>query len=221
VLLTLGLATPVLAQNIAPNHLTTVKDVAANFNIGTDEGLTAFMDASVCALNARDSRWGHLRKTGNSTKIHDHAHDGALYLSDTPGQSQFVDYVGSAGSSNASIGWGFDEPRYSRSDWLPPHNCGTVQPPVVTPPVPTPAVDLSAITASLARIESTLSALATTQAATQAHVSEVDNQLGGVASRIEVLLTSSDRIIRQLLSPPDYNGRFVGLLRPTVKPVAP
>lgn len=125
---------------MAPNDRAVVEAVYATglYNLSTHDGQAAFVDASVAALHAKDARWGHLKKSGAQTQIHGHAEDAALYLSDTPGQSQAVDFIAGAGSSGASVGWQSDTPRYSASDWFSPvgHVGSTPIPPVITPPPP-------------------------------------------------------------------------------------
>lgn len=214
----LFLASTVFAQ--VPDQSATVRRVSLDYAIGTPAGLEDFVDASVCALHALDSRWGHLRKSGPQTQIHGHAHDGALYLSDTPGQSQFVDYVSAAGAPNASIGWGVDLPRYSRSDWLPPHNCA----PVPAPEPPPPAVDLSQVNLKLDELANLVRALslqieAATDAATSARLIAQSAR-----DRIEDTLTAVDLARQQINRPPIYSGGFLGIpitLRPTVHPANP
>jgi hypothetical protein len=104
------------------------------FDLTTHEGQGAFVDAVVSALHARDERWGHLKKSAAQTQIHGHGEDSALYLSDTPGQSQAVDFIGGAGGPNPQPGWIVDSPRYSASDWLDPTQHGAQA--VPGPPVP-------------------------------------------------------------------------------------
>jgi hypothetical protein len=90
------------------------------FNLKTEEGQGAFTDAVVACLHASDERWGHLKKRGTQSNLHGHGEDSALYLSDTPGQSQAVDFIGGAGGPNPQPGWIVDEPRYSENDWIDP-----------------------------------------------------------------------------------------------------
>lgn len=109
-----------------PQHLDTVEQVyaAGSWNLRTPEGCGTFVEAAVSALHRRDRRWGHLRKRPEQHNWNGHAHDGALYLSDTPGRSQFVDFIADAESTDPSrvprIVWNPDEPRYSASDWYAP-----------------------------------------------------------------------------------------------------
>ena len=103
------------------------------FNLKTEEGHGAFTDAVVACLHGSDERWGHLKKRGTQSHIHHHGEDSALYLSDEPGQSQAVDFIGGAGGTNPQPGWIVDEPRYSASDWIDPfdHGLGQQAPPSV------------------------------------------------------------------------------------------
>jgi hypothetical protein len=90
------------------------------YNLKTNAGQAAFVDAVVATLHGQDERWGHLRKNPGQTQLHTHAGDAALYLSDVAGQSTAVDFIGGAGGPNPQPGWGVDQPRYSTSDWLDP-----------------------------------------------------------------------------------------------------
>ena len=131
---------------MVPNHRFIVEDVydAGDYDLTTHAGQARYVDDAVAALHAHDQRWGHLKKFGNATNIHGHAEDAALYLSDTPGQSQAVDFISGAGGPNPQPGWGVDVPRYSRSDWYPPSEHPPLdepeqpepQPPHVCPPCP-------------------------------------------------------------------------------------
>lgn len=131
---------------MVPNHRFIVEDVydAGDYDLTTHAGQARYVDDAVAALHAHDQRWGHLKKFGNATNIHGHAEDAALYLSDTPGQSQAVDFISGAGGPNPQPGWGVDVPRYSRSDWYPPSEHPPLdepeqpepQPPHVCPPAP-------------------------------------------------------------------------------------
>jgi hypothetical protein len=225
-ILTLALVlalTPQAAFAQVPNHSRIPQQLfdSGQYNLLTPDGTGAFTDAVICALNKVDSNWGNLRKNSNQTNIHGHAEDAALYLVQN-GLSIAVDFIGGSGGSDPRPGWIVDDPRYTRADWLEPHNCGIV-PPVVTPP-PAPVVDLSAVLERLDALTTRIQGLEVAAAATFASVGEVSAQLGGVASRVEAVLTSNDRIIRQMLSAPDYTGRVFGspvTLRPTIRPVAP
>ena len=129
---------------MAPNHRIIVEELYANgdYTLITHEGQARLVDDAVVALHAQDQRWGHLRKSPSQTNIHGHAEDAALYLSDTPGQSQAVDFIAGAGGPSPSVGWQPDVPRYSRSDWYPPSEHPPLDepapepPPHVCPPVP-------------------------------------------------------------------------------------
>ena len=98
------------------------------FNLKAEAGHGAFTDAVVACLHASDERWGHLKKKSGQSHIHHHGEDSALYLSDEPGQSQAVDFIGGAGGSNPQPGWIVDDPRYSASDWLDPFDHGLAHP---------------------------------------------------------------------------------------------
>lgn len=107
------------------------------FDLHTEDGQAAYVDAVVSALHAKDPRFGHLRKKKGQTQIHGHGEDSALYLSDVPGQSQAVDFISGAGGTNPQPGWQVDAPSYSYQDWIDPTLHGdrvTVQP--VKPPYP-------------------------------------------------------------------------------------
>lgn len=138
---------------MVPNHSDVVLKLHATglFNLKSEDGQGAFVDAVVSALHAKDERWGHLKKKPGQSHIHHHGEDSALYLSDTPGQSQAVDFIGGAGGSNPQPGWMVDEPRYSASDWLDPteHGLGaapTPQPPQYPPyPMPEDVVDMCGV----------------------------------------------------------------------------
>ena len=131
---------------MVPNHRFIVDDLYdhGGYDLTSHEGQARFVDDAVAALHAHDQRWGFLKKTGSGAQIHGHSEDGALYLSDTPGQSQHVDFIANAGATNAGIGWSVDIPRYSRSDWYPPSEHpplegpepGEPTPPHICPPVP-------------------------------------------------------------------------------------
>ena len=104
------------------------------FNLATHEGQGAFVDAVVAVLHAGDKRWGHLRKNAAQSNLHRHAEDAVLYLSDIPGQSQAVDFIGGAGGPNPQPAWNVDEPRYSASDWRDPFDHGFGETPAPQPP---------------------------------------------------------------------------------------
>ena len=108
------------------------------FNLKTEEGQGAFTDAVVACLHASDERWGHLKKNPGQSHLHHHGEDSALYLSDTDGQSQAVDFIGGAGGPNPQPGWIVDAPRYSAKDWIDPfdHHIGDVAPPPPAPFIP-------------------------------------------------------------------------------------
>jgi hypothetical protein len=123
---------------VIPDHSIVVRRLydTGLFNLMTHEGQGAFVDAVVATLHAVDERWGHLRKKSGQSHIHKHAEDAALYLSDTPGQSQAVDFIGGAGGPNPQPAWNVDQPRYSEKDWLDPFDHGLDAAP---PPAPAPA----------------------------------------------------------------------------------
>lgn len=108
------------------------------FDLRTHEGQGAYVDAVVSVLHGLDERWGHLKKKPGQTAVHGHGEDAALYLSDEPGQSQAVDFVGGAGGPNPRPAWQVDAPRYSASDWFDPTEHGTKAPPPPPPPPPVP-----------------------------------------------------------------------------------
>ena len=129
-----------------PNHRFIVEDLYdhGDYDLTSHEGQARFVDDAVVALHAHDQRWGFLKKTGSGAHIHGHSEDGALYLSDTPGQSQHVDFGVNFGRADARVGWQPDIPRYSRSDWYPPSEHPPLdepeqpkpEPPHVCPPCP-------------------------------------------------------------------------------------
>ena len=90
------------------------------FDLRTEAGQGAFVDAVVACLHAGDARWGHLKKSSGQSHLHHHAEDAALYLSDDEGQSQAVDFIGGAGGPNPQPAWAVDQPRYSAKDWIDP-----------------------------------------------------------------------------------------------------
>ena len=212
-----------------PNHRSTIDDLFATgrYDLSTHSGQAAFVDDCVAALHQRDARWGFLRKTGSGKHIHGHSEDGALYLSDTPGQSQHVDFIANAGAPNASPGWSVDIPRYSPSDWWnPDDHTGTVQPPAnptpevpgpTLPTPPAPTVDLTPIVAELAALARVLG-----------HITEQLQTLGSTVRAIEAdnanltnIALDNSRQIERLVNHanPDYVGRIFGVnvtLRPKV-----
>lgn len=97
------------------------------YNLKTEHGMAAFVDAVVSTLHGLDARFGHLKKKSGQTAVHGHGEDATLYLSDEPGQSQAVDFVGGAGGPNPQPAWQVDQPRYSASDWLDPTEHGTLE----------------------------------------------------------------------------------------------
>jgi len=121
---------------MAPNDFAVVEAVyqSRTWDLVSTEGLGAFTESVVASLHAHDPRWGHLKKRPGQTQINGHAEDSALYLSDTPGQSQAVDFVGGVRTASARPAWTPDEPRYSASDWYAPGD--PVAPPVVPPVAP-------------------------------------------------------------------------------------
>ena len=114
------------------------------FNLKTEDGQGAFTDAVVATLHGIDERFGHLKKNPSQSHVHGHGEDSVVYLSDTPGQSQAVDFIGGAGGPNPQPGWIVDAPRYSASDWRDPFDHGyeiiIEIPPPTYPPYPGDAV---------------------------------------------------------------------------------
>lgn len=214
-LITLALALmPFTASAQVPNLFAVPVQVLGNGSLATLDAQHKFVDDVVCALNRLDPNFGHLRKNPGQTNVHGHAEDSALYR--TTGTS--VDFIGGSRGPNATVVWIVDDPRYSASDWLPPHNCtGGDSPRPPTEPTPTPVVDLSGITGQLDRLERLVSELSL-------QVASVGSTVRGVADRVEVVLQSNDRIVRQLLEPVVYRGSVLGLpvtLRPTITAVTP
>ena len=212
---------PLPAYAQVPFELALAQQLAKQHAIGTDAGLASYVDALACALNAKDPSFGHLRKSGSQTQIHGHAHDGVLHR----GTGSFVDIVVAAGAPHASIAWSVHDPLYTAKDWMAPHNCGATEPTPPGPPQPTPppVVDLAPILAKLTGVESSLSSIQSELSRLGLAIASVGEGVTNVGIRVESNLTSSDRIIRQLLSPPTYSGGglFGGTLRPTVIPVKP
>lgn len=137
----LAIAAPAFAQ-APPNKSEVVRKLFATgaYDLHTDHGQAAFVDAVVSTLNGLDGRWVHLKKKPGQSQLHGHAEDAVLYLADEDGKSTAVDFIGGAGGPNPQPAWNLDEPRYSRSDGLepflhatPPKPC-PVCPPVVTIP---------------------------------------------------------------------------------------
>jgi hypothetical protein len=97
--------------------------------------------------------------------------------------------------------------------------------PTPTPtPTPVPVVDLREVNAKLDVLSVQVATLSSQVSNLSAKLDDQSSQLNSVASRVEAVLTSNDRIVRQLLAPPDYKGSVFGAaltLRPTVKPVTP
>lgn len=118
-----------------PDHKHVVQAVfnAGHYDLHDQHDRDRFVDDAVRALHATDRRWGFLRKRGG-TQVHGHSEDGALYLSDVPGQSQHVDFGGGFGGPTPSIAWSVDIPRYSREDWIDPDDHDRIATP--TPPAP-------------------------------------------------------------------------------------
>lgn len=131
-----------------PDHRHIPKQLydSGDYDLTTHEGQGKYVDACVVALHQLDQRWGFLKKTGSGAQIHGHSEDGALYLSDTPGQSQHVDFIVGAGGPNPQPGWAVDVPRYSRTDWFPPSQHAPIEepepePPHVCPPLVIPSYE--------------------------------------------------------------------------------
>jgi hypothetical protein len=113
-----------------PNHRDVVEKVfsAGTWDLRSAAGCGVFTEAAVAALHKVDPRWGFLRKHQGQTQWNGHSVDGALYLSDTPGQSTHVDFIANAESSQARIAWTPDSPRYSVGDWYAPEGAGPAAP---------------------------------------------------------------------------------------------
>jgi hypothetical protein len=101
-------------------------------DLSSDDGVGKWTEAAVAALHQKDQRWGHLRKNPGQSQFNGHAVNAALYLSDTPGQSQAVDMM-RVGVANPTPRWLEDIPRYSPGDWIKP-SAAPAPPP---PPPPT------------------------------------------------------------------------------------
>lgn len=214
-LITLTLALmPAMAFAQVPDHRQVPRDLFPQFDVVADTG--AFTDAVICRLNQLDPRWGNLHKNPGQTQLHGHAEDAALYNNPT-GLLTAVDFIGGSGGPNPQPGWIVDAPRYTTDDWLPPHNCVDAPTPPNTTPAPNPVDDLQPVT-------SRIDALAADVRALTAAVNDLRAANQVVGTRVEAVLASNDRIIRQLLEPPDYKGGIFGVpitLRPTVKAVNP
>lgn len=140
VLALLLLAAPAWAQ--VPNESGLVRKLfdTGLYNLKTEAGQGAFVDAVVATLHAKDERWGHLKKNPGQSHIHGHGEDSVVYLSNTPGQSQAVDFIGGSGGPDPRPGWIVDEPRYSAKDWADPfdHKFRPAPPPAAPPAPPYP-----------------------------------------------------------------------------------
>lgn len=118
-----------------PNYANVPKSLFQTglYNLKTEDGQAAFTDAVVSTLHGLDERFGHLKKKPGQSHVHGHGEDSTLYLSDEPGQSQAVDFIGGAGGSNPQPAWQVDDPRYSKSDWVDPFD-HKLDAPTVHPP---------------------------------------------------------------------------------------
>jgi hypothetical protein len=132
-----------------------------------------------------------------------------------------VDFISGAGAPGARPGWNPDTPRYSESDWTPPHNCGSAPDnpgpsPNPTPtPQPVPPLDTDTIMELMAGLERSLAQLSV-------QLSSVAEAVTSLGNRVETVLQTNDRITRQLLEPVLYRGSVLGMpvtLRPTINPV--
>ena len=198
-----------------PNDFAVVQQVAVGRDLSSNEAQHKFTDDVVCALNKVNPRWGHLRKNPSQTQLHGHAEDAALYRVDSPGLSITVDFIGSAGAPNARPTWQVDEPRYSESDWLPPHNCGgpVVPAPTDPPPtpLPTPVVDLSAVVGRLDRLEAALAGVAAQLQTVGSTVGEIHDDAHQIGNMTAELLGRPF---------PNYTGKVLGF-PVTIRPVNP
>lgn len=249
--MSLGLATSANAQ--PPNRMDVVNAIRATsqelLNRNTNIDCYTFTRRVLDTLN--DPHWGHVGKTqgegqfplaglgtrkgrdGGSYVVTGVSHD-AIYFCAFPDGSGGCNYgpgdwqVDLLGNGNDGVDplgspaipqWNVIPQQFYRPNnpFIGVVSTGT-NPPTPNPaPTPTPSVDLSAVTASLARLEAAVAALADSQAATRHEVSQV-------GARVEAVLTSTDRIIRQMLEPVVYKGSVLGFgvtLRPTITPVTP
>ena len=105
------------------------------FDLKTDEGQGAFVDACISTLHGLDENFGHLKKKPGQTQVHGHGEDATLYKFDD-GTAQAVDFVGGANGPNPQPSWGVDSggPIYKHSDWLAPtqHVAATPEPKPIT-----------------------------------------------------------------------------------------
>lgn len=201
-----------LAASAQPDASSVVHQLAAGRDLSTAEAQAQFADDVVCKLHSIDPRWGHLRKNPGQTQVHGHAEDAVLWLSDTPGQSVAVDFIGASGSPAARPTWQPDQPRYSSTDWVSPvgHNgCGSNPEPT---PVPAPTVDLTPVIERLDNLTETVQAIISALQAIDAEQHEW--------TQITHLML--DRISQQQLQPLKGNVLGFGVtLRPVVAPDRP
>lgn len=109
-----------------PNHFNVVRDVFNSYpgrwSLVNKASCGLFVEKVVPALHVVDRNWGYLSKANRpgGNQWNGHSVDGALYLSNTDGQSTHVDFIPGAEGPGAGIGWQPDIPRYSFRDWILP-----------------------------------------------------------------------------------------------------
>lgn len=109
-----------------PNMAAEVKKLydTGLFNLKTEDGEGAFVDATVAMLNGIDPHFKHLKKKAGQTDVHGHGEDSVLYLLPN-NKAQACDFVIGAGGSNPQPGWNPDpEPFYTHADAHDPDDHG-------------------------------------------------------------------------------------------------
>lgn len=113
------------------------------YDLRSEEGQGAFVDAVVSTLNGIDPNFRHLKKKPGQSQLHHHGEDSVIYLL-PDNKAQAVDFIGGAGGANPQPGWIVDEPpRYTHADAHAPDDHGiedTAPPPPTYPPYPGDAV---------------------------------------------------------------------------------